>query len=305
MPYGQNLNWNDLRYVLAVARAGSLSKAARTLRVNETTVSRRLAAIEEALGAHVFDRIPGGKLPLSKAGEVVVRHAEQVERHILNLCEEVAGDDVEVAGVVRVTTVPILANRILGPLSHRLLGRYPNLRLEIIADFRDISLMKREADIALRFSAPGKDAGNAILARKIGEVRFDVYASSQISDEEAAKLPWISYVSTMDHLPQAQWMRDDKLRRAESEAGLSFNDAEGLLQTVTAGHGKSLLPCIVGDGDVRLRRVASCSSEHERSRELWVLSHPDQRGLARVSAVIDWLERIFREPGIAPDGSED
>jgi len=304
MPYGLSLNWNDLRYVMAVARAGSLSKAARTLRVNETTVSRRLSAIEQALGAHLFDRIPGGKLPLTKAGEAVVRHAEQVERHILDLCEEVAGDDVEISGVVRVTAVPILANRILGPLSHRLLGRYPNLRLEIIADFRDISLTKREADIALRFSAPGKDAGNAILGRKIGQLCFDVFASAQITDEEAAKLPWISYVSAMDHLPQAQWLRDDTLRRAEPVAGLSFNDAEGLLHAVATGLGKSLLPRIVGDTDSRLRRVEGGSSEHDRSRELWILSHPDQRSLARINAVIEWLESIFREPGASPAKSE-
>jgi DNA-binding transcriptional LysR family regulator len=288
------INWNDLRYVLAVGRAGTLSGAARALGVNETTVGRRLAAIEDALGVHLFEKMQGGKLPPTKAGAKAISQSELIEQRVLDLRNEIAGGDGEVAGTVRLTAVPILVNRLLVPASRQLLDRCPQLHVEIVADFRDLSLAKREADIALRLAAPKQGTGNAVLARKIGLLNYDVYAVASLDASSASRLPWITYESTMDHIPQARWLSEEIERRSEPVAGCSFNDAEGLMHAVRAGLGKSLLPCVIADADAQLRRVAGASSEQPHCREVWVLIHPDQRSLARVDTVIDWLESIFR-----------
>jgi DNA-binding transcriptional LysR family regulator len=289
-----NINWNDLRYVLAVGRVGTLPGAARALGVNETTVGRRITAIEEKLGVHLFNKMQGGKLQPTNAGIRAINHAELIEQRVLNLRNEIEGGDTEIVGTVRLTAVPILVNRLLVPASRELLDQNPQLHVEIVADFRDLSLTKREADIALRLAAPGKDAGNAILARKIGVLDYDVFAAASLDTESAARLPWITYESGMSHIPQAKWLSEEIDRSTEPVAGFSFNDAEGLMHAVRAGLGKSLLPCIIADAEPQLRRIAGGSSDQPHCREIWVLTHPDQRSLARVDTVIDWLERIFR-----------
>ena len=293
-PARPKINWNDLRYVLAVGRTGTLPGAAHALSVNETTVGRRITAIEETLGVHLFDKVQGGKLLPTKAGLKAIGHAELIEQRVLELGNEIAGGNTEVAGTVRLTAVPILVNRLLVPASRELLDRNPQLHVEIVADFRDLSLTKREADIALRLAAPGRGAGNAVLARKIGVLNYDVFATAALDAESAARLPWITYESAMNHIPQARWLSEEIDRGAEPVAGFSFNDAEGLMHAVGAGLGKSLLPSIIADADPRLRRVVGASSDEPHCREVWVLTHPDQRSLARVDTVIDWLERIFR-----------
>jgi DNA-binding transcriptional LysR family regulator len=288
------INWNDLRYVLAVGRTGTLAGAARALGVNETTVGRRITVIEGTLGVHLFEKVQGGKLPATKAGVKAIAHAELIEQRVTDLGNEIAGGDTEVAGTVRLTAVPILVNRLLVPASRELLDRNPQLHVEIVADFRDLSLTKREADIALRLAGPNKGTGNAVLARKIGFLEYDVYAAASLEAAGALRLPWVTYESTMGHIPQAKWLSEEIERRLEPVAGFSFNDAEGLFHAVRAGLGKSLLPCIVADADPQLRRVVGTARDELRRREVWILTHPDQRSLARVDTVIDWLENIFR-----------
>jgi DNA-binding transcriptional LysR family regulator len=288
------IDWNDLRYILAVGRNGSLSGAARSLGVNDTTVARRIAAAEKTLGVQLFDKVPIGRLSPTRAGEIVVTHAELIERQVIELSNLVAGGDAAVAGNVRLTAVPILANRVLVPASGGLLDKYPRLRVEIVADFRDLSLTKREADIALRLAAPNKATGSAVLARKISVLEYGVYAAAGLDADAASRLPWITYEPAMGHIPQARWIRDEIERSAQPAAAISVNDAEGILRAVQAGLGRSLLPCIVAGSVPGLRRIPGARGEEPYFRELWVLTHPEQRSLARIDAVIAWLESIFR-----------
>ena len=288
------INWNDLRYVLAVGRNGSLAGAARSLGVNETTVARRIATVEEILGVQLFDKVLIGSLPPTRAGEIVVTHAESIERQVIDLSNQVAGGDAAVAGSVRLTSVPILANRVLIPASASLLDRYPRLSVEVVADFRDLSLTKREADIALRLAAPNKRAGSAVLTRKIGVLEYGVYATAALDADAALRLPWITYEPAMGHIPQARWIADEIESSTRPVAAISLNDAEGILRAVQAGLGRSLLPCIVANSVPELRRIPGARGEEPYFRELWVLTHPEQRSLARVDAVIAWLELIFR-----------
>ena len=151
------LNWNDLRFVLALARSQSLAGAARRLGVNETTVARRVAQAEQRLSARLFERNLG-RLHPTEAGTAVVAGAERVELEVQALESATSGADRLAAGSVRVTSVPIIVNRILVPALPRLLRDHPQLRVELIAEPRDLSLTKREADIALRLARPRRPA---------------------------------------------------------------------------------------------------------------------------------------------------
>jgi len=165
----QDINWNDLRFVLAVARCQSLAGAARRLGVNESTVGRRLAEAERKLGARLFERGPGA-FQATEAGQTVVAGAERVELEVQAVETAVSGGDRLAAGAVRLTSVPIVVNRVLVPALPRLLRDHPQLRVELIAEPRDLSLTKREADIALRLARPHKDL--RAIARRIGKLDY-------------------------------------------------------------------------------------------------------------------------------------
>ncbi|HVI90971.1 MAG TPA: LysR family transcriptional regulator, partial [Dongiaceae bacterium] len=239
----QGMNWNDLRYILAIGRASSLAAAARQIAVDETTVGRRLTAIEASLGARLFAKVPGGKLLPTEAGEVAMTHAERIEQEMNRLQLSVAGQDAAVSGTVRLTSVAVLVNRLLLPALPDLAAAHPGLRLEMLADLRYFSLMKREADIALRLGRPNQDTGAAVLARHIGNMDYDAYAAAHLPAREAAALPWISYDESMTQLPQAKWMQQVAMRetnlRKEDEperlAPIAFNDPEGICEAVRLG----------------------------------------------------------------------
>jgi DNA-binding transcriptional LysR family regulator len=281
----QVANWNDLRYLLAIGRGDTLAEAARRLRVDETTVARRLAAAEAALGARLFERVEGRLRPTA-AGEVAIAHAERVEREMQALGNRIAGADATVAGTVRLTAVPILANRLLVPALPDLHAAHPLLRLELIAEPRNLSLTRREADIALRLARP--QGGGTAVARRIGRLDYAVFAPRRGDPE---RLPWITYEEGMEALPQAKWIAAAARAAAGPPAPL-VNDAETILAAVQAGLGKSLLPCAVAAHTPELRRIGG--TEPVLSRELWLLVHAELRPLARVAAVIAWIEGVVQ-----------
>lgn len=276
----QALNWNDLRVLLALARCQTLAAAARQLGVNESTVGRRLAAAEERLGTRLFERSLGLCRP-TEAGAAVVAGAERVELEVQELEAAAAGRDRLAAGTVRLTSVPILVNRFLLPAVPSLLRAHPQLRLELIAEPRDLSLTKREADVALRLARPRKEL--RAVARRVGRLDYAVYGPKR---KKADRLPWITYEDSMADLPQWRWIAD----RLGTEDGVSpvlVNDAEAILQGVKAGLGKSLLPIAVAERESGLIRLDQGAPV--LSRELWLMVHPELRDLTRVRVVMDWL----------------
>lgn len=303
----QGMNWNDLRYILAIGRANSLAAAARQIAVDETTVGRRLSAIETSLGARLFTKVQGGRLVPTESGEVAMTHAERIEQEMNRLQLAVAGQDAAVNGTVRLTSVAVLVNRLLLPAMPDLSAAHPGLRLEMLADLRYFSLMKREADIALRLGRPNQDTGAAVLARHIGTMTYEAYAPAGSSAREAVALPWLSYDESMTQVPQAKWMQQVAAREAAESGGtvtdrlapVALNDPEGVLEAVRLGLGKSLLPTALIKGDKTLRRLKAGDWPAMPSREIWLLTHPDQRRLARIEAVIDWLDDTMRARGMA------
>jgi DNA-binding transcriptional LysR family regulator len=278
------MDWNDLRYVLMLSRASTLAAAARRLNVNQTTVARRLDAVQRALGARLFERVDGAFHP-TKAGEAAIAHAARVEQDVADLERGVRNVDHEVAGSVRLTAVPVLINRLVVPALPELQARHSGLQLDLVADSRNASLTRREADVALRLARP--EAGRSVLARRLGQLDYAVYGAR---DGSPSQLPWITYEEGSAHLPQARWI--EMASRGEAMAPLSVNDAEALFQAVSAGLGKSLLPCFVADGATGLRRLSG--AKPVLSREVWLLTHAELRRQARIVAVVDWLGDLVK-----------
>jgi DNA-binding transcriptional LysR family regulator len=280
----QELNWNDLRHVLAVARRRALAPASRDLGVNETTVARRIARAEQCLGSKLFDRVDGAMIP-TQAGEVAVERAERMEVEVEVLKGTATGADGSAAGTVRVSSIPLIVNHVLIPALGDLYAAHPQLRVEAVAEPRNISLTKRDADIALRLARPDREF--KVIARRLGTLSYAVYGPS---GRIRRRLRWITYDATMAALPHVAWL--DKASRLDRDVGpgLTVNDSEVALHAIRAGVGRSLLPCAIADRDPGLRRLDGPAPVLER--ELWLLVLPELRGLARIRAVIDWLDRV-------------
>ncbi|WP_102224909.1 LysR family transcriptional regulator [Acidimangrovimonas sediminis] len=283
------LDWNDLRFVIAVARGGSHAAAARALRVDPTTVGRRITQLEAALSVPLFSRDARGNLVPTEAGALVCARSEQVETTIGDLKARIGETAAEAAGTVRLTAVPIVVNHLLVPGAAPFLAQHPRLRLEIVADTRDLNLTRRDADMAIRLARPDAATGSRLLARRLGALRYGVYAAREVAAPET--LPWITYEPQMADLPQAAWLAGPA-RPGGAAANIALNDADGLLAAVRAGLGRSLLPVAVGDGLADLVRLPEGTAPTP-GREVWLLTHQDLAHLGRIKAVAAWCEGLL------------
>jgi DNA-binding transcriptional LysR family regulator len=275
------MDWDHLRIVLAVARGGTLSGAARLLRVNQTTVSRRLASAEAAFGARLYDRIDGRLVP-TEAGAAAIAEAERAESAIEAATRRISGSDAAPAGTVRITSVPVVVNRLLAPALPALHARHPGIQPELIGDARNLSLTRREADIALRLARP---VASGALVRRISHFSYVIAGPAR---GRADRLPWISYEDGFAYVPQARWIAAN----VPEKPRILVNDTETIIEAIASGVGRSLLPRFVVAEDRRLRAL---SKEPVIRRELWLMVHPELRRLARIEAAIAWIETIVAE----------
>jgi DNA-binding transcriptional LysR family regulator len=286
------MNWNDLRYLLAVWRGQTLTNAARRLNVDDTTVSRRLAALQAMMGTQLVQRQGDGRLMLTPAGEVVAQRAEAMEQQFASIREVVGLDRDPCAGTIRVTSVPILINRLFVRLVGALLERHPGLIIELVPDSHDLSLTRREADLAIRLARPAT-GGTSVKARRIGALKYAAYTSTAVKLRDVQHLPWITFDEAMSHLPQARWIARAVKDVPRNISGLRVHDAETALEAAAAGLGITLLPTAIADRDTRLRPVPSIGAAQPcPPRDIWLLAHADQIELARVSIVINWVEGV-------------
>lgn len=285
----QITNWNDLRYLLAVQRAGTLAAAARLAGVDGTTVSRRLRVLERDLGGALVRRKRDGTLDLTAAGTRAADEAARVEQHIGCIGGDDGVNPGTVAETVRLTTVPIVANRLLVPALSGLSAAHPALVVELIPDSRAFSLTRREADLAVRLARP-RTGGTKVKARRIADLTYGLYVAA---DEVREEPPWIVYDDAVSDLPQARWLNLYARQRGAPVSGVRVRDGETALEAVRAGLGRSLIPIAIGEADAALRRLDEKPYPAMVSREVWLLGHVDQIGLAHVEVVSAWVRGVF------------
>ena len=283
----QSTNWDDLRFFLALFRGGKLKAAAGATGVNETTVARRVRALEADLGVSLFLRSPAGRYEPTDAALEILGHAETMESAILALKTRPN----PVSGVVRITSVPFIINRVLVPQVRILTQQHPQLTVELVPSSDNLDLSKRQADLALRFARPD-EGGLRVKAQKLGALRFGAYAAQSIPADEAENLGWITYDDTSASLPQAQWLEKAAAAPDTRRAGIRVADIETALEATANGLGKTLLPSLIADGDQRVRAVLPDSQTQMVVRDVWLLSHVDQTGRSSVAAAKQWLADI-------------
>lgn len=277
------MDWDHLRYVLALSRNGTLSAAADELDVTHTTVARRIAAIETTLATRVFERIGGRYVPTA-AGEQVARVAADMEEALHALDRGIAGRDQQLHGRVRLATTDILALWMQQDLTS-FSRRYPEVDLELLTSDAFHSLDRREADVALRATNTPPDH---LVGRRLGRIEYAVYANHELLASHGTRvlsdLPWLGIVERMGARLTAQ-------RRESVAPGARvvcrIDGGVAALSAVRGGMCVGFLPCLVADPFpelVRLRPV-----EEDFGLDLWVLTHPDLRGTARVRALMQHL----------------
>jgi DNA-binding transcriptional LysR family regulator len=281
-------NWNDIRYFLAIEREGSLSGAARLLGVNQTTVSRRLAAMQDVIRIRLFDRVDGRLVPTA-AAELLLKHARRVEEEALAFEHSLGDHDAALSGTVRLTAVESLIAAYLVPRLSVFRSAYPNIVLELVGDSGNLSLTRREADIAIRLARP--TSGRAVT-RKLADIGFSVYGRADVfalgPAADLGRYPWILYDDALAHLPEAQWVTRHV---RDVRPVLRCNSVQSLRAAVVAGHGITVLPCHIGDGEGTLFRLSG--PKPVVVREAWVITPGELRGAANVGALFDWLVDRF------------
>jgi DNA-binding transcriptional LysR family regulator len=284
--------WDDARHFLAIHRKGSLSAAARQLGVNQSTVGRRLIALEEELGAKLFLRTREG-YRIAPAGERLLPHAERMEDEATAISREITGQVATLSGTVRVTTADLFGARIIAPLLVRFHERYPDIDLELDADNRLRSLSKREADMAIRI---GGQLETGVAVRKLGEFSNSAYASKDYiarrgrpRDDDWAGHDFIGFSDPLIRMGESRWIEE---RAVKGRVVMRTINTLGMLTAAVAGLGIAVLPCYAGDPEADLVRLVPPSKCVQHS--MWLVVHEDMRHAARIRAISDFLAEGIR-----------
>jgi DNA-binding transcriptional LysR family regulator len=285
------LDWNDLRTFLALCRAGTLAGAASALGLNATTVGRRLAALEEGVGARLFDRTREGYL-LTQAGRDLVPHAERMEASALAVERDVAGADQRVAGVVRPSTTEMIGTRFFAPQVTRFHERHPEVTIELSCQFRSVSLARREADIVIRLSRPREDD---VVARPLASIRMSLYASPAYLDRRGrpggdalAGHDVILFAASPGFALENDWLAE---RVDGARVVLRSDSVSSIYAAAAGGLGVALLPRIVADGDAALERIETASPPEPR--RVWQGIHRDLARTPRIQAVAAFVSEVM------------
>lgn len=289
-----NLNWNDLRFFLALQRDGRLITAARRLRVDHTTVARRIATLEEALGARLFEKSPAGHM-LTDAGRALVPYAEAVEAQYSAMMMQVAGKDTALSGTVRVMAPDVFGSRLIMPSLADFREQHGDIRVEVVEETRHGALSRREADLALTFSRP--EVGR-LVARKLGEFCLRLYASPEYLErrgmpETAEDLSvYHDFIWFVDDLLNIEEIRRIEKQSKDINVVMRCTSMAGQAHAAATGGGLAYLPCFYADRLPGLVRVLPDSQVS--TRELWLVGHEDTRRVARISALSGFLEKLVR-----------
>ena len=280
------IDWDDVRYFLAVARGGSVRAAAERLGVNHSTVLRRIAQFEERLGAHVFEKLPSG-YRLRAAGEEVIEFAHQMEASSHLLETRVFGRDQSVRGLLRVTLVPTLATHILMPDFADFARLHPDIEMEILSSGDLANLTNREADVAIRVVYDRKALPLNLHGLKGPELFGSVYMCLDRLTAWRAGAPdpirWI--VISADGIPD--WASEGEVRTT----GTPFRttDGEAQIAAVRQGLGITTLPCFVGDADPLLVRAPGAGLHMYGT--VWLLTQGETRKTKRVRVFTEFVSR--------------
>lgn len=280
-------DWDDLRFLLAFSRAGSLAQTAAELGVDKATVSRRLAAVAETWGVRVTERV-GASVRVSPEAAPLVEVAARMEA--LARAAEASVGDAGRRGPVRLTLPGFVATHLLTPALPAFAQAHPDVRVELVVTDRVVDLLRRDADVAIRnvrTPQPG------LVARRVGDIHYAMYAAPAYLARAGvpagmADLPHHAVVVGTNEPLVATGFR--WLPERAGRIAFRASDMGAQREALVAGLGLGVQPCLVGDADPGLVRVAAFPTGED---PVWALWPEDLRGVARVAAVVDLVGRLF------------
>jgi DNA-binding transcriptional LysR family regulator len=294
------LDWNALQFVLALARTGALERAAERLGVDPSTVSRRVRALERALGAKVFERSTSGHR-LTAIGGRLVETAEQVASEIAAMESEAASADERLAGTVRIATSDTMSRLHVAPLAAQFARLHPQLAFEIVADQRAANLVRRETDLAIRMV---RTAQAQLVSRRLATIGHGLYASREYlgahpfhGGDALQGHVLVGYHESLARMPEARWLG---ARASGARFAVRANRVDTLTIAAASGIGLAVLPCYMADPEPRLVRLLG--PDRVVSRDIWLVMHRDSRRIARFRAFADYLAAEFRKVDAALRG---
>ena len=264
------LDWDDFRFVKAVADRGGLTAASAELGINHSTAFRRLAALEARLDTRLFERLRTGYVPTA---------AGRIETDVTRFARAVAGQGETPSGELRVTAPAGFAAELLMPMLASFAERYPEIRIELILAEATLNLSRRDADVAIRIS---REPSETLVGRRLALTAWAVYGRADRAYGDLAREAWISPGPLV---AGGSLTRFVEARAPSDRVRLRINAVPGLEAAVEAGLGIGPLPCFTADVNPALRRL---SGPHpELGADLWILTHPDLRHAARVRAFME------------------
>ncbi|AUH49528.1 LysR family transcriptional regulator [Chromobacterium sp. ATCC 53434] len=272
------MQWDDVRYFLALAREGSLSAGARTLGVEHSTMSRRVGQLEAALGLRLFDRLPRG-WQLTQEGENLLPQALALETGMAGMLRAASAQHA-LSGQVRLTAPPQLLNHVLLPLLTTFRQRYPDIDLTLLGEQRRARLEQGEADLALRL-----DEANTpeLIARPLAKVGYALYGTARWRETRPGERLFIGFDDSLAGMFLKRWLDQ---HAGERRVALRGNDLDTHFQAAKQGLAVALLPHFLARSAPELIQLDSPPTP---DKTLYLLMHPDVRRAPRVRALADFI----------------
>lgn len=277
---GQFMEWSDVRIFLAIAREGTLGAAARQLGLTQPTMGRRLRAFEEAAGHSLFQRTAEGFV-LTDEGALALPHAERMEEEMLGLQRQLAGQERQLDGVIRLSCSDWFGLHVLSPILADFHTIYPRVVVELVTDFRLLDLARREADLVFRIK-PFTEAN--VVSRRLVHIDYGLYAPIGTSDPavggEGVKL--VTMDEAFGGMPDVEWLNR---QFPNATVAMRSNNREVQASLCARGVGLAVLPRPLGDTmkDIRLVDIP----DQPPGRDTWLGYHRDLRRLPRLRALLD------------------
>lgn len=286
----QQINWDNLRYVLMVAEKGSIAAAARELRVNRTTVLRRINSFQDNLSCRIFERSESGYI-LTPEAEKMIDAAREVENTIFNMQRQIAGRELRLEGELRVTTTDTLIVSVIGPHLASFHRKHPHIVVNVVMTNNILDLNRRDADVAVR---PTGAPDGHLVGRRLADIQFAIYASpdylGSCNADRLDQHSWIGFETELQSTLPGKWLDNNIPVEKICLRGDSFI---ALKVASENGMGLSLLPHYLGDSSRYLQKLPIAIEELNTG--LWLITHPDLNRSAKVHAFMDHFSEAFDE----------
>lgn len=283
----QDINWNDIRVFLTVAETGKIGLAAQKLKLDPTTLGRRIRRLEERLQATLFERTRAGQI-LTEAGDKLLAQAETMAQAARSIDEQMAAET-GLSGTLRISVSEGFGSQFLTPYLGSFAQEHPNVTLDLVANSGLLSPSKREADISVMLSRP---TAGPVLCRKLADYSLKLYASRAYLDRRGEPTApsdllqghtLVSYVPDLLYAPELNYLGEF---HSGLQARIRSSSINAQYRLVAEGAGIGVLPCFIAEG---VESLVPICPEKRILRSLWLVTHKDTQNLARVRVGKAWL----------------